>query len=710
MKFSKLPAVKECAPLPVNHFPNRLYATVFRLWETVDASRIANALSIAEDEVRNAAKEMGLPAQANMKDWDERGYITTIRNAWHLLPYEQLLKLLGWSEDKLATVLKEDDFLDVKLGRFKPYCEEVKVEPLTDVQKEQLKNIRETMQKYFSEMFLGAKPFDFFDNVDSDMATESTDGLRMIYSYCGLYAGALDNDISISYPDNLLSMYKAAGINAIWLPVVLYQMIPFAFDESYSEGWQMRQARLKELIKKAGEYGIKVYLYLNEPRCMPLAFFEKYPHLKGRTTDLYAALCTSQPEVLEYLRNGVRALCEAVPEIGGFFVITCSENLTHCKSRDEGVECERCREVPVHKLVADVLCAISEESRAVNPDIKTIAWTWSWSAYMTDSEICTCIEKLPKEIILQCKSEEKKPFIVGGIENTVSDYSMSIPGPSEMSEKIWKFARDLGHEISAKVQVNDTWECSTVPFLPVFDLIREHMSNLRNVGVEHLMLSWTLGGYPSVNLKIASECLINPSEEKYIELLKSEFGEYAESVKKATTLFSDAFREYPFHIDNLYKGPQNAGPSNLLYREPTGFAATMTCYAYDDLDKWRATYPRDIFINQLKKVCDGWMLGLKELDDIPDCLFKQAAWGGYALFYSSYLQSEFIDKRQSGDKEHLINIIEEEKKTALLMYDIMQKSSLFGYEAANHYYFNKGMLAEKVLNCEQLKCAIRNDN
>ena len=130
MKFSKLPAVKECAPLPVNHFPNRFYATVFRLWETVDASRIANALSVLESEVHNAAQEMGLPEQVNMQDWDERGYITTIRNAWHLLPYEQLLKLLGWSEDKLATVLKEDDFLDVKLGRFKPYCEEVKVEPV----------------------------------------------------------------------------------------------------------------------------------------------------------------------------------------------------------------------------------------------------------------------------------------------------------------------------------------------------------------------------------------------------------------------------------------------------------------------------------------------------------------------------------------------------------------------------------------------------
>lgn len=46
--------------------------------------------------------------------------------------------------------------------------------------------------------------------------------------------------------------------------------------------------------------------------------------------------------------------------------------------------------------------------------------------------------------------------------------------------------------------------------------------------------------------------------------------------------------------------------------------------------------------------------------------------------------------------------VTEEKELALLMYDLMQKSSLIGYEAANHYYFNKGMLAEKVINCEYL--------
>jgi protein subunit release factor A len=46
---------------------------------------------------------------------------------------------------------------------------------------------------------------------------------------------------------------------------------------------------------------------------------------------------------------------------------------------------------------------------------------------------------------------------------------------------------------------------------------------------------------------------------------------------------------------------------------------------------------------------------------------------------------------------------EKEKELALLMYDLMQKNSCFGFEAANHYYFNKGMLIEKMLSCTQME-------
>ena len=702
MEYTKLPPVRMDKRLELEHFPSRFHAAVFRLWETASAEKIAKATGTTVEIVKNTAEDMGLPEQRYLDKWEKRGYITTIKNAWHILPYDQLLTLLGWSEEQLATVLKEDDFLYIKLGRFKPYCEPVQVTELNDEQRIQLTNIKNIMKEYFSGMFDGAVPFEFFEENNREKQVLNNDNLRMIYSYCGLYAGALDNDIDLSYPDKLLDMYRSVGINAIWLPVILYQMVPFTFDESYSTGWQKRIERLKELIHKAEKYGIKVYLYLNEPRCLPTEFFNEYPDIKGRTIDLYSAMCTSTQEVLKYIRNSIHALCEMVPEIGGFFAITCSENLTHCKSKNEGEECERCKNVPISQLVAQVLCAISEESRKVNPDIRTIAWTWAWDDYMTKDEIRECIDLLPKDIIIQCNSEAQKEFTIGGVTGNISDYSMSIPGPAPLALDIWNYAKEKGHKVSAKVQVTTTWECSTLPFLPVFDLIREHMKGLKAANVEHMMLSWTLGGYPSINLKVATDCLVDTSEEKYELLLKEEFGEYAETAKKASKIFSNAFREFPFHVKSLYRGPQNGGPSNLLYLKPSGFESTMTGYAYDDIDSWRSIYPKDVFINQFKKLRDGWKKGLEEIDDMPDCAFKQMAYGAYALFNSSYLQAEFVDKRQTGERDYIAKLVSEEIQMAQLMYKLMKKNSLFGYEASNHYYFNKTILAEKVINCEHI--------
>lgn len=704
MNYTKLVPIREEMHMDFPYFPNRMYAAIFRLWETVTVEQIAKGLDLPLEVVLEAANNMGLPEQKNMSEWASRGYITTIRNAWHILPYEQLLKVLDWDEDQLAVVLKEDDFLDIKLGSYKPYCETIKYEPLTAIQQEMADKIKAVMQSEFSDMFLGDVPFEFFkdNNIITFENNDQDGGVKMIFSYCGLYGSVLENDIEISYPEELLKSYKSVGVNAVWLPVVLYQVTPFPFDESYSVGWEKRQERLRKLISLAGKYGIKVYLYLNEPRSMPLKFFEKHPELKGYTTDMYASLCSSRPEVLEYLRNAVKNLCKAVPGLGGFFTITVSENLTNCKSRNENEPCPRCKNTPVDEIVSDIIRTMYEASHEVDPNIKNIAWTWAWQHMMTDEEAKACIDKIPKEVIIASVSETNKKFNISGVEGRVFDYSMSIPGPSDYSKDLWQYARDRGHEVAAKVQVNVTWECSTLPYLPVFDLIREHMKGLRDVGVEHLMLSWTLGGYPSINLKVASECLNDPSEEKYDRLLAAEFGEYADKVKRATKKFSDAFREFPFSLRNIYFGPQSAGPATIMYEKPSGFEATMTCYAYDDIDLWRDNYPREIYRDQLEKERILWREGLKEIEDMPDCEFKDMAYGGYALFNSSFLQTEFILCREGNDVAKIVDVLSEERSMAKLMYNLMNRNSSIGFEAANHYYFNKGIMAEKAICCDYL--------
>ena len=707
MRKISLPPVDVDKELKLKHFPNNLYAAVFRLWETVEVKRIAYALDLSQERVLEIAEQMGLPAQKHNSGRETRGYITTIKNSWHILSYDQMMKVLDWTEEKLATILQDEDFLSHKLGNFKPYTKPIEDIPLDETQKKQVETIKNIMQNEFAGLFDGDQPFEFFEDTEDVIVNQKSDGLRMVYSFCGLYATVLDNDISVSFPEEMMKKYQQMGVNAVWLPVILYQVTEFPFDKRYSIGYEKRQEKLRELVALGEKYGIKIYLYLNEPRSMPLEFFDNYPELLGKQAKLVGALCTSDKKVLEYVENAVESLCRAVPGIGGFFTITMSENLTHCKSIPGGSECEKCKDTPIYKLITDVLHAISRGIKKVDENIKLIAWTWSWKGRMPDDEFELCIKNLPEGTIVQSNSEAKKPFVIGGIEGNVSDYSISIPGPSEIARETWKLAKENGYEVCAKVQVNDTWECSTVPFLPVFDLIREHMSGLKKEGVKHLMLSWTLGGYPSINLKVASECIADDSEEKYDELLKNEYGEYAQTVKKAAKLFSEAFKEFPFHINNIYNGPQNPGPSNLLFEEPTGLVATMTGFALDELDRWRGIYPREVYINQLKLLSEKWELGLKEIKDMPDCEFTQMAWAAYALFRTSYLQTKFIMSRDSGNRAGMSEVLDEEIQMALLMYKLMSQNSKIGFEAANHYYFNKGMLAEKVVCCEYLKNRLR---
>ena len=162
MEYTKLPPVKEDKQLIPSHFPNRFYGAIFRLWETVSAENLAKGLGVETSVIEKAASDMGLPRQRYIDSWEKRGYITTIRNAWHILPYDQLLAVLGWDEDRLANVLKEDDFLFVKLGFFKPYSEPVRYEPLTKEGKSQLGRIKSVMERYFADYTGGAAPFDFF--------------------------------------------------------------------------------------------------------------------------------------------------------------------------------------------------------------------------------------------------------------------------------------------------------------------------------------------------------------------------------------------------------------------------------------------------------------------------------------------------------------------------------------------------------------------
>lgn len=130
--IDNLPVGANPSPLEFSHFPTKHQAVIWRNWEMAPAKRLAAVLKTAEAEIVQAAREMGLRVPPVVdKKWLERGYITIIRNNWHLLPYEQLLQLLGWTPERLAYTLREDDFLWTKLGQLKPEAKAVYYRPLT---------------------------------------------------------------------------------------------------------------------------------------------------------------------------------------------------------------------------------------------------------------------------------------------------------------------------------------------------------------------------------------------------------------------------------------------------------------------------------------------------------------------------------------------------------------------------------------------------
>jgi len=684
----ELPKIgKKAIELP--HFPTAHQAFIFRAYEYFPPEKIADILGTTPENIIRAAGELGLPDFPQREKWIKNGYITIIKRMWHILPFEQLLALLDMAEDTFAFVLRQEDFLDIKLSD-KPECERVEWRELTAEEAEKTAQIKKDIEKLD---FSGVQPFEFSYNVpELSFEGEAVFETRMIYLFSGLYQNAFDVDSEEYCSDELLEAYKKLGINGIWTQGVLSQLTEFEFAPEISKGYEKRLERMKKFAERLSRYSIKLYLYINEPRFMPEEFFESYPTLKGHIPwDGNACLCTSSEEVQKYLKNSIAAICRAVPKLGGFFTITRSENPTNCHSHsgENGVycNCPRCKNKTVEEVISETIKCMVSGAHSVDSRIKFFVWSWGWNESAEK-----IIRMLPEDVILLSQSELHIPFNIGGVEDRVVDYSMSITGPGEHAKNEWRLANECGLETAAKVQINTTWEASTVPALPVAPTVQRHIENLKNENVRHLLLSWTLGGYPGMNIAYAAKY--------FYEHCKIE--DFDDTSILAQHDFAEAFREFPFNIEVLYRGPQNSGPANLLFEKPTGYKATMTCFAYDDLDSWRSIYPVDIFEQQFKKLCSGWEKGFEKLGKDTNNETLVMAQAAYCLFKSSLNQIRFIRARDENRKNDAACIAREELETAKTMLGLMNKNAAIGFEAANHYYFSKGQLAEKILNCNYI--------
>ncbi len=725
--MAELPILSERPLLKIDYFPTLAQCFIFRNWEMLTPARIACVLDCEEKTVCEMAADMGLPPAADEQTerlWLDRGYITLIRQNWHLLPYAQLCTLLGWDEDRLAFILHEDDFLEHKLGLQKPNCAPLSVLPLSGEQKKRTAAIKKIVSEAYAAIGERKLPPFAFQAVypkaedNPPIFGESRFKSSFCCSYCGLYGDVFleEHLIEASFPDELLRSYQAMGVGGVWTQAVLYTLVPNPYDPSLSEGWEKRIRGLNAVIARLKKYGLKLYLYINEPREMTDSFFEKRPDLRGDVYNAgYASICLSVPEAQDYLRDSIRFLTEHAPGLGGYLTITASENHTNCYSHKMSGQttCPRCKSLRRPDLFALTNRLIWEGATAADPDVVVAAYSWAWDREPNGFE--ETVEKLPKEIAVLSVSERGAPKTFDNVTVEVSDYSISVCGPSETTKGRYRFVKENGNTSAIKVQLNNSWELCSVPYIPVFGHFYQSIRDLcQTIDPDILMMTWTHGGFPSPVFRMVAEMTRKgqpiPPKEKLIEGLYPEADQ--KRLLEAFDIFDEAFNEYPFSVTTMYNGPQHMGPALPFYPEKTGWTACMVGPPYDHLDGWRSKcYSRELYGRQIGLLAKKWKEGLpllkaafngKELSPAAELLLDCAE-VTYLHFASSYNHILYVEGRDGGKtSDEMAAVIKEDEMFALREAVLMQQNPTIGYESSNHYLYTVTDMVEKVINCRYL--------
>jgi hypothetical protein len=538
--------------------------------------------------------------------------------------------------------------------------------------------------------------------------------LRYLYSYFSLYGDPLFEEGIDPFPDGYLEKLARAGVNGVWLHCVLNTMAASRRFPEFGKGCEVRLGNLRTLAKRAKRHGVRVYLYLNEPRAMPLQFYQNHPEIKGAASLGYYAMCTAVPEVRQWISDSLAHIFERVPELGGVFSITMSENLTNCFSQDHPEPCPRCSKREAWKAIGEVLEAIHAGVRRASREADVIVWDWGWPDGMSRNLIPT----LSSDTRFLSVSEWAMPIERGGVKTEVGEYSISVVGPGPRAAANWNLARAAGISTVAKVQFNNTWEISAVPYIPVGNLIARHCRNLVRSGVSGLMMSWTLGGYPSPNLEIAKEYLSSPGTEAEVlqRVAARRYGPRAVPlILEAWQGFSEAFEQFPYGVD-IYTIPTQHGPANLLRPSATGVKSSMILFPQDDYKGWSGEYPPAVVREQFAKMATLWERALpafrNALDLVPSAR-RAAALEDLAIaetcglhFRSTANQVEFYllrdGPRRGQTMTRMRELVEQEIDLASRLHRLALQHAVIGFEASNHYYYRPIDLLEKILNCRYL--------
>ena len=297
----ELPVGSAPEPLAFPHFPSRLHAVVWRNWQLVAPAKLAEVVGATKEQITRLAESMGLPPAGHVPpDLIRRAYITIIRRNWHLLPYEQLLTLLDMTPEQLAFALREDDFLFIKLGNLKPKMCSGHVRGAGPSGSQACRGRSSSSSRAGS-----ARSSDRAVSRDSlswigcraclgefrPPARREAEGPRFLSSYFGTFGDPLADGAADSFPEGLLgapgelrSQWRLASCRA---PSARSRRagLPGIRPGLGTHGWPT----FAGWSNGPQRFGIDVYLYMNEPRAMPVGLLRQKAgpgwRARGRSSD-----------------------------------------------------------------------------------------------------------------------------------------------------------------------------------------------------------------------------------------------------------------------------------------------------------------------------------------------------------------------------------------------------------------------------------------
>jgi hypothetical protein len=386
----------------------------------------------------------------------------------------------------------------------------------------------------------------------------------------------LTDDVNY-YPDEYLNRLAHEGINGLWLTIHFAEICPQTVLPEYSQDTAARLHKLRTTAERCARYGIKVYVFANEP--IPIladsAVAQAHPELLGQHMGWGNRhfFCTSNPTAQAYLEQALRNLFTAIPDLGGLINISIGEGGSHCYSyAPRGLSCPRCKDRQPYDVLNDTLAAMERGMHAANPDAELVSWPygqyWSWGDEMT----VTSAGRLPQGVILQHNFESSAVGEQCGRKIRIFDYWLSFIGPSRLFADCAQAAVRGGNRMFAKLQVGCSHEVATAPFVPVPGHLFRKYRAMHELGVSGVMQCWYFGNYPGLMNQAAGELAFAPfpaSEDAFLlNLARRDWGAAAPRVVKAWQWFQSGYSNFPLnHVFGWY-GPMHDAPTWPLHLDP----------------------------------------------------------------------------------------------------------------------------------------------